>query len=191
MIILKLKNWPAMQCLELLNHMWTEVLDYLHRQDTIAKEYVQKLVIRVNLLKISDPLEEGCRLGPIVSENLISIFAVALRKFCKKKLLDASPDPSDEEQLQQDFMRQILVFFCYVALLLKLCPSGEGIGYVVAQVDPFAPNELRHSPSAAWKSSSISIGVFLVYILWFPFQILLHHVLFWLVYAYATTQKLI
>ena len=40
-------------------------------QDTIAKEFVEKLVGRANSIKISDPLEEGCRLGPIVSENQV------------------------------------------------------------------------------------------------------------------------
>ncbi|KAG1327037.1 putative Betaine aldehyde dehydrogenase 2, mitochondrial [Cocos nucifera] len=58
--------------------------------DTITKEFVEKLVIRANSIKISDPLEESCRLGPIVSEN----------QLCKAKLLDASPDPSDEGKLR-------------------------------------------------------------------------------------------
>lgn len=37
--------------------------------ENIAKEFVEKLVLWGNSIKISDPLEEGCRLGPVVSEG--------------------------------------------------------------------------------------------------------------------------
>eukprot|EP00252_Welwitschia_mirabilis_P000524 TRINITY_DN104_c0_g1_i1.p1 TRINITY_DN104_c0_g1~~TRINITY_DN104_c0_g1_i1.p1 ORF type:complete len:506 (-),score=138.57 TRINITY_DN104_c0_g1_i1:292-1809(-) len=38
-------------------------------QESIAKHFVEKLVHWTKALKISDPFEEGCRLGPIVSEG--------------------------------------------------------------------------------------------------------------------------
>lgn len=36
-------------------------------QERIAKEFLDKLVKWAKNIKISDPLEEGCRLGPVVS----------------------------------------------------------------------------------------------------------------------------
>lgn len=36
-------------------------------QESIAKEFLEKLVKWAKNIKISDPLEEGCRLGPVVS----------------------------------------------------------------------------------------------------------------------------
>ncbi|XP_031492930.1 aminoaldehyde dehydrogenase 2, peroxisomal-like [Nymphaea colorata] len=38
-------------------------------QESIANEFVEKLVNWTKSIKISDPLEEGCRLGPVVSEG--------------------------------------------------------------------------------------------------------------------------
>ncbi|KAF3796518.1 Betaine aldehyde dehydrogenase 2 [Nymphaea thermarum] len=38
-------------------------------QESIAKEFVEKLVNWTKSIKISDPLEEGCRVGPVVSEG--------------------------------------------------------------------------------------------------------------------------
>ncbi|XP_074558657.1 aminoaldehyde dehydrogenase 2, peroxisomal-like [Curcuma longa] len=37
--------------------------------ESIAEEFLRKLVIWIQNIKISDPLEEGCRLGPVVSEG--------------------------------------------------------------------------------------------------------------------------
>ncbi|KAL6013647.1 aldehyde dehydrogenase [Asimina triloba] len=37
--------------------------------ENIAKEFAEKLVSWTKNIKISDPLEEGCRLGPVVSEG--------------------------------------------------------------------------------------------------------------------------
>eukprot|EP00262_Sarcandra_glabra_P022472 TRINITY_DN996_c1_g2_i1.p1 TRINITY_DN996_c1_g2~~TRINITY_DN996_c1_g2_i1.p1 ORF type:complete len:505 (-),score=105.60 TRINITY_DN996_c1_g2_i1:228-1742(-) len=38
-------------------------------QESIVTEFLDKLVSWVKTIKISDPLEEGCRLGPVVSEG--------------------------------------------------------------------------------------------------------------------------
>lgn len=38
-------------------------------QDTIAAEFLEKLVKWTKNIKISDPMEEGCRLGPVVSRG--------------------------------------------------------------------------------------------------------------------------
>ncbi|KAJ4747625.1 Aldehyde dehydrogenase [Rhynchospora pubera] len=35
----------------------------------IAKEFIERMVIWAQNIKVSDPLEEGCRLGPVVSEG--------------------------------------------------------------------------------------------------------------------------
>ncbi|CAL9041815.1 betaine aldehyde dehydrogenase 2 [Musa acuminata AAA Group] len=37
--------------------------------ETIAEEFLRKLVTWAENIKVSDPLEEGCRLGPVVSEG--------------------------------------------------------------------------------------------------------------------------
>lgn len=37
-------------------------------------EFLEKLVSWVKNIKVSDPLEEGCRLGPVVSEGQVSNF---------------------------------------------------------------------------------------------------------------------
>ncbi|KAK8935846.1 hypothetical protein KSP39_PZI013519 [Platanthera zijinensis] len=38
-------------------------------QESIAKVFLERLVAWVKNIKVSDPLEEGCRLGPVVSEG--------------------------------------------------------------------------------------------------------------------------
>eukprot|EP01018_Ginkgo_biloba_P022640 Gb_26171 [translate_table: standard] len=38
-------------------------------QESIAKEFVEKLVNWTKSIKISDPLDKGCRMGPVVSEG--------------------------------------------------------------------------------------------------------------------------
>lgn len=38
-------------------------------QESIAEEFLERLVAWAKTIKVSDPLEEGCRLGPVVSEG--------------------------------------------------------------------------------------------------------------------------
>jgi len=45
-------------------------------QESIATEFVDKLVKWAKNIKISDPLEEGCRLGPIVSEGQVCVMFI-------------------------------------------------------------------------------------------------------------------
>ncbi|TYJ40745.1 hypothetical protein E1A91_A04G162400v1 [Gossypium mustelinum] len=40
--------------------------------ESIAAEFLDRLVKWSENIKISDPLEEGCKLGPIVSKRLIN-----------------------------------------------------------------------------------------------------------------------
>lgn len=40
-------------------------------QKNIAKEFVDRMVAWSKNIKVSDPLEEGCRLGPVVSEGQV------------------------------------------------------------------------------------------------------------------------
>ena len=46
-------------------------LCYLLFQESIASEFFNKLVQWIKNIKISDPLEEGCRLGPVISEGQV------------------------------------------------------------------------------------------------------------------------
>ncbi|XP_073100686.1 aminoaldehyde dehydrogenase ALDH10A9, peroxisomal isoform X2 [Elaeis guineensis] len=64
----KAVEWTLYGCF-FTNGQICSATSHLLVHDTIAKEFVEKLVSRANSIKISDPLEEGCRLGPIVSEN--------------------------------------------------------------------------------------------------------------------------
>jgi betaine-aldehyde dehydrogenase len=48
-------------------------------QKDIAKEFVERMVVWSKNIKVSDPLEEGCRLGPVVSEG--QVLHVTLFKF--------------------------------------------------------------------------------------------------------------
>ncbi|OVA14342.1 Aldehyde dehydrogenase domain [Macleaya cordata] len=49
--------------------------------ESIAAQFLQKLIIWVKNIKVSDPLEEGCRLGPVVSggqyEKIMKMISVA------------------------------------------------------------------------------------------------------------------
>jgi betaine-aldehyde dehydrogenase len=40
-------------------------------QTKIAKEFIERMVAWTKNIKVSDPLEEGCRLGPVVSEGQV------------------------------------------------------------------------------------------------------------------------
>lgn len=42
-------------------------------QESIAAEFVDKLVKWTKNIKISDPLEEGCRLGPVASAGQVRL----------------------------------------------------------------------------------------------------------------------
>eukprot|EP00252_Welwitschia_mirabilis_P011704 TRINITY_DN26075_c0_g1_i1.p1 TRINITY_DN26075_c0_g1~~TRINITY_DN26075_c0_g1_i1.p1 ORF type:complete len:503 (+),score=113.20 TRINITY_DN26075_c0_g1_i1:151-1659(+) len=56
-------------------------------QETIARKFIQKLVNWTKSIKVSDPLEEGCRLGPVVSEGQ---YKKILRMIAKAKEEGAS-----------------------------------------------------------------------------------------------------
>ncbi|GJN03539.1 hypothetical protein PR202_ga20994 [Eleusine coracana subsp. coracana] len=45
------------------------VLTMNYLQTKIAKEFIERMVAWSKNIKVSDPLEEGCRLGPVVSEG--------------------------------------------------------------------------------------------------------------------------
>lgn len=40
-------------------------------QTKIAKEFKERMVAWSKNIKVSDPLEDGCRLGPVVSEGQV------------------------------------------------------------------------------------------------------------------------
>lgn len=44
---------------------------FLSFQESIATELLNRMVKWIKNIKISDPLEEGCRLGPVVSEGQV------------------------------------------------------------------------------------------------------------------------
>ena len=44
-------------------------------QESIASKFLERLAEWCKNIKISDPLEEGCRLGPVVSQGQVHIFA--------------------------------------------------------------------------------------------------------------------
>jgi hypothetical protein len=54
-------------------------------QKNIAKEFVERMVAWSKNIKVSDPLEEGCRLGPVVSEGQVphvALFSIEERWHC-------------------------------------------------------------------------------------------------------------
>lgn len=54
-------------------------------QESIAKEFLDRIVKWIKNIKISDPLEEGCRLGPVVSEGQVYfLFLISKWKFIDK-----------------------------------------------------------------------------------------------------------
>lgn len=62
-------------------------------QESIAKEFLDKLVKWAKNIKISDPLEEGCRLGAVVSSaqvinSLQHLFINNLSNFFYKFILE-------------------------------------------------------------------------------------------------------
>ncbi|CAK8566808.1 unnamed protein product [Lathyrus sativus] len=74
----KVAEWTVLGCF-FTNGQICSATSRLIVHESIAVEFVNKLVKWAENIKISDPLEEGCRLGPIVSEaqykkvlNLIS-----------------------------------------------------------------------------------------------------------------------
>lgn len=54
------------------------VLQYGILQEAIAKEFLERLVTWAKNIKVSDPLEEGCRLGPVVSAGQVRILMILL-----------------------------------------------------------------------------------------------------------------
>ncbi|KAK2388698.1 betaine aldehyde dehydrogenase 1, chloroplastic [Trifolium repens] len=63
----KVAEWTIFGCF-FTNGQMCSATSRLIVHESIAKEFVSKLVKWAENIKISDPLEEGCRLGPIVSE---------------------------------------------------------------------------------------------------------------------------
>jgi betaine-aldehyde dehydrogenase len=63
----KVAEWTIFGCF-FTNGQICSATSRLIVHESIAKEFVNKLVKWAENIKISDPLEEGCRLGPIVSE---------------------------------------------------------------------------------------------------------------------------
>jgi acyl-CoA reductase-like NAD-dependent aldehyde dehydrogenase len=53
-------------------------------QTKIAKEFNERMVTWAKNIKVSDPLEEGCRLGPVVSEG--QVYILTSSKFNKSPL---------------------------------------------------------------------------------------------------------
>ncbi|XP_045793315.1 betaine aldehyde dehydrogenase 1, chloroplastic-like [Trifolium pratense] len=63
----KVAEWTIFGCF-FTNGQMCSATSRLIVHESIAKKFVNKLVKWAENIKISDPLEEGCRLGPIVSE---------------------------------------------------------------------------------------------------------------------------
>ncbi|CAJ2651926.1 unnamed protein product [Trifolium pratense] len=63
----KVAEWTIFGCF-FTNGQICSATSRLIVHESIAKKFVNKLVKWAENIKISDPLEEGCRLGPIVSE---------------------------------------------------------------------------------------------------------------------------
>ncbi|KAI5399229.1 hypothetical protein KIW84_064562 [Lathyrus oleraceus] len=63
----KVAEWTVFGCF-FTNGQICSATSRLIVHESIAVEFVDKLVKWAENIKISDPLEEGCRLGPIVSE---------------------------------------------------------------------------------------------------------------------------
>ncbi|KAK8671296.1 hypothetical protein V6N13_037894 [Hibiscus sabdariffa] len=79
----KAAEWTAFGC------FWTNgqicsATSRLIVHENIAKEFLDRLVKWVKNIKISDPLEEGCRLGPVVSagqyEKILKFISTAKRE---------------------------------------------------------------------------------------------------------------
>ena len=51
-------------------------------QKNIAKEFQERMVAWAKNIKVSDPLEEGCRLGPVVSEGQVLYVSLFLIQKC-------------------------------------------------------------------------------------------------------------
>jgi hypothetical protein len=58
-------------------------------QKNIAKEFVERMVAWSKNIKVSDPLEEGCRLGPVVSEGqVLHVALFSIEERCHGFLLE-------------------------------------------------------------------------------------------------------
>lgn len=61
-------------------HLKTSILRIIFNslclfQESIASKFLERLAEWCKNIKISDPLEEGCRLGPVVSQGQVHIYA--------------------------------------------------------------------------------------------------------------------
>lgn len=54
------------------NHLYKYIHDNIS-QESIAAEFLDKLVKWAKNIKVSDPLEEGCKLGPVVSGGQVGM----------------------------------------------------------------------------------------------------------------------
>lgn len=52
----------------IMRNVWVILISL---QESIASKFLQELVNWTKSIKISNPLEEGCRLGPVVSEGQV------------------------------------------------------------------------------------------------------------------------
>jgi len=69
---------------QIKSHLWNQLSYFCHQyhsnqvlgptkllQTKIAKEFKERMVAWAKNIKVSDPLEEGCRLGPVVSKGQV------------------------------------------------------------------------------------------------------------------------
>ncbi|CAN1301588.1 Betaine aldehyde dehydrogenase, chloroplastic, partial [Linum perenne] len=94
----KAAEWTAFGC------FWTNgqicsATSRLLVHESIATEFLDRLVKWVKNFKISDPFEEGCRLGPDISagqyEKVMKFISTAKSEgLCKIMRIDAERDPA-------------------------------------------------------------------------------------------------
>lgn len=64
-------SWQVVHFFYMFVIVLTEIL-LTYFQEKIATEFLDKLVKWCQNIKISNPLDEGCRLGPVVSEGQVT-----------------------------------------------------------------------------------------------------------------------
>lgn len=62
---------PDFRCVEFC--LYLKICSCESFQESIAAEFLDRLVKWCKNIKISDPFEEGCRLGPVVSKSQVCI----------------------------------------------------------------------------------------------------------------------
>lgn len=50
-------------------------------KESIAKDFLEKIVKWAKSIKVSDPFEEGCRLGPVISQAQVLLFFIGHKLF--------------------------------------------------------------------------------------------------------------